>query len=129
MKNKKRIIIIASLIVLFVAAFWVSKYYYQLMLIQGDSMSPTYKNFSLVVIDKRADNYKVGDVIAFRKDNIDGVIVKRIAGCPGDTEYSLGEGEYYVLGDNLDKSIDSRSEEIGNVLEGDIIGRICWPVK
>ena len=37
----------------------------------------------------------------------------------------LGEGEYFLLGDNRDSSEDSRFENIGNVSMGQIIGR-AW---
>lgn len=37
----------------------------------------------------------------------------------------LGEGEYFLLGDNRDSSEDSRFENIGNVSIGQIIGR-AW---
>lgn len=36
---------------------------------------------------------------------------------------TLGEDEYFVLGDNRNWSKDSRSEEIGNIKREDIIGR------
>lgn len=38
-------------------------------------------------------------------------------------EITLGSDEYFVIGDNRERSIDSRSEEIGNVRSKDIIGR------
>ena len=37
----------------------------------------------------------------------------------------LGEGEYFLLGDNRDSSEDSRFENIGNVSAGQIVGR-AW---
>lgn len=42
-----------------------------------------------------------------------------------DGGITLGEGEYFVLGDNRQASEDSRFESIGNVTEGQIIGK-CW---
>lgn len=42
----------------------------------------------------------------------------------------LGEGEYFVLGDNRNNSMDSRTEAVGNVKREDIIGRAwlrIWP--
>ncbi len=38
-------------------------------------------------------------------------------------EIHLGEDEYFVVGDNRDKSIDSRFAEVGNVKKDKIIGR------
>lgn len=41
-------------------------------------------------------------------------------------EVTLGEDEYFVMGDNRNWSRDSRSEEIGNIKREDIIGRACF---
>lgn len=38
-------------------------------------------------------------------------------------EVHLASDEYFVIGDNRPESIDSRSEEIGNVKSSDILGR------
>ena len=45
---------------------------------------------------------------------------------------TLGENEYFVLGDNRNGSADSRLEEVGNVDKSRIIGRACvrfWPLR
>ncbi len=42
-----------------------------------------------------------------------------------ETEFTLSEGEYFVLGDNRNNSEDSRYQTIGNVSEDDIVGR-AW---
>ncbi len=45
---------------------------------------------------------------------------------------TLGEGEYFVLGDNRNNSTDSRSASVGNVHESMIIGRAwlrIWPLS
>lgn len=39
----------------------------------------------------------------------------------------LGDDEYYVLGDNLDSSMDSRFSQVGNVNRSQIIGKV-WKV-
>ena len=39
---------------------------------------------------------------------------------------TLKEDEYFLLGDNREKSMDSRREEIGNVKENDILGKILF---
>lgn len=41
------------------------------------------------------------------------------------TEVKLGEGEYFVLGDNRNNSEDSRYESVGNVKKSDITGK-AW---
>lgn len=45
---------------------------------------------------------------------------------------TLGEDEYFVLGDNRNNSRDSREPSVGNISRGDIIGRALlrvWPVS
>lgn len=43
---------------------------------------------------------------------------------------TLGDDEYFVLGDNRNNSVDSRASEVGNIKRDDIIGRAwvrIWP--
>lgn len=45
---------------------------------------------------------------------------------------TLGADEYFVMGDNRNNSTDSRTELVGNVKRGDIIGRAwvrIWPIS
>ncbi len=47
-------------------------------------------------------------------------------------EIELGEEEYFVLGDNRNNSVDSRSEDVGNISRDQIIGRAwvrIWPLS
>lgn len=44
----------------------------------------------------------------------------------------LGEDEYFVLGDNRNDSLDSRTEEVGNVKGEDLVGKAVfriWPLS
>ena len=40
-------------------------------------------------------------------------------------EILLGKGQYLVLGDNAEESVDSRFSEVGVVQEEDILGFVC----
>lgn len=84
-------------VVVLLAAFYVSHNWFQLMLIQGRSMEPSYHHMQLVVLDKRADTYQYGDVIAFHSDGLSTVLVKRVAACPGDTVV-ITDGTLFVNG-------------------------------
>ena len=45
---------------------------------------------------------------------------------------TLGEDEYFVMGDNRNNSSDSRLAEVGNIKRDQIIGRAwvrIWPLK
>lgn len=65
-------------------AFVCSRYFYQLMLIQGDSMSPTYHHLQMAVLDKRDRAFQAGDVVAFDCRGLSATLVKRVAAVPGD---------------------------------------------
>lgn len=167
-----------AIILIIMAAWYISEFHYQLMLIQGDSMSPSFHHLQLVVLDKHSEEFSYGDVVAFRCAGLDAVLVKRVVACPGDTvqivflnemssngqdtselgalnvkkggillvngeintvygreavfdyagiaekELKLGKGEYFVIGDNVAESKDSRYQSIGTVRVEDIIGKV-----
>lgn len=117
-------------------------------------MYPTYHNFQLVLLTKVNTNYESNDVIAFHNSTLNTTLIKRIVGVPGDfimikegilyvndypyfeqqiiLEYAgiaenvihLQDDEYFVLGDNHQQSIDSRSKEVGCIHADDILGKI-----
>ncbi|MGN0435517.1 MAG: S26 family signal peptidase, partial [Wujia sp.] len=45
-----------------------------------------------------------------------------------EKEIILSSDEYFVMGDNIDESKDSRYSDIGLVREENVIGRICFPI-
>lgn len=117
-------------------------------------MEPAYHSGQFLILDKHSDDYGYGDVVAVRKENIEGLLVKRIVALPGDLisiqegilyvngcaeEYGhgkidyagiaeapfvLGEEFYFVLGDNVQASRDSRYSEIGLIHRDEIRGKV-----
>ena len=158
-KNKTKLIrsiLFASYIVcIAIIAALVSKYCFQLILVQGRSMEPTYHNMQLVMIKKGSDDVAEGDIIAFECVSLNSVLIKRVVAIPGQVvviqngtlyvdgrgnhfyedkrfsyaglfgdEVRLSKDEYAVIGDNIDKSIDSRYSEVGLISSNAIIGKI-----
>ena len=94
--------------------------------VPSESMEPTIPAGSFIWGTRLYGELKIGDVIVFEHQGQ--YLVKRIAGCPGDiidlTKISymdsypfpnrgtnflvVPENWYYVLGDNVQNSIDSR---------------------
>lgn len=138
---------------------YVSRNWFQLLLIQGNSMTPSYRNMQLVIVDKRIEQYQKGDVVAFWCDSLEErriVLVKRVAATPGDVlqiiegtllvngqiseqfpqkgmfkesgiaaePIMLSEEEYFVIGDNVNASRDSRYMDIGILSEEQLLGVI-----
>ena len=154
--HKKYIMHISFFLGILLLTFYISTNWYQFLLIQGESMRPTYHNMQLVILDRNTDDYTYGDVIAFQCAALGSVLVKRIAACPGDEvhiedgnlyvngiissvyskngifEYAgmadsailLDDGQYFVIGDNIKESKDSRYQEIGCIEIDTILGKV-----
>lgn len=60
------------------------------------------------------------------------VIAAENIGTTASSPLTLGEDEYFVMGDNRNNSLDSRSEIVGNVTRDQITGRAwirIWPLE
>ena len=97
-----------------------------------ESMEPTLKTGSLILGLRCCDDLQNGDIIIFRHDG--SYLVKRIAACEGDslihqeTEVTVPENCFYVLGDNTDSSHDSRYWENPFVSYEDVMAKLFLPV-
>jgi signal peptidase I len=108
--------------------------------VEGRSMLRAYAPGSRLVVEGVSYRFRaprIGDVVVVRWENAPvrpggapGVDLKRIAAGPGaevtvrgEADF-LGNDEWYVLGDNLDESTDSR--ELGPVKTRQITGRVWF---
>ena len=149
---------VRSIRVLGVAASALGALYVQPVrpvIVSGNSMMPTYHTNEVVLTSSKIGSLEKGDVVVVR--NQSGTYLKRLAFVPGDTilqfrqhngkwidlirvratknsidnirAYKVPMGHYYVLGDNLELSVDSR--EFGVIYGDQIIGKVLdqreWP--
>lgn len=153
MKRKFTVPYYAIICIIFVLCMIISRFFCQLTLIQGRSMEPEYHNGQFVLVDRTGSEYHAGDVILFHCEELSASLVKRVVACPGDrivisagqlfvnsvpapgysgiayagiaeTELTLDSESYFVLGDNLAESKDSRYAEIGIINIKEIKGKV-----
>lgn len=80
-----------------------------------------------VAIDEGGDVYINGELLS--EEYITG---KSLGECDIEFPYKVNEGEYFVIGDNREVSLDSRLQELGCVPQDQLLGKLyfrVWPVK
>jgi signal peptidase I len=100
-----------------------------------------------IVVIQRNGTFLIKRVVALGGDTVEGkddlfFVNGRLLNEPyiqrtGDASLNLGQfgpvkiapGELFVLGDNRDNSLDSRSAEFGSVTEGSVGGRVLYAVR
>ena len=113
----------------------------RLMRVYGHSMAPLLHPGQLVFVDEHAYAARepfLGELVAARPEALGGAqtFVKRIAGLPHERvsfdgrEWELGDGEYFLVGDHQEHSLDSRT--FGPVTQDELVGPVTarlWPWK
>lgn len=134
----------------------IRSYIVEPFFVEGETMSPTYNNGDYLLINKTTAKFDRSDIIIARnpKDQ-DQFLIKRIIGLPyekveikngnvfidrkilneeylteqtfGDISTTLNSDQYFILGDNRNKSLDSRF--FGPISLNDIEGKIFYKVS
>ena len=112
----------------------------RLMRVHGHSMAPTLHPGELVFVRQggyRSRAPRRGEIVAARPASLGGkTFVKRIVGLPcervrvGAKEWELGDGEFFLLGDQPEHSMDSQL--FGPVTRDELVGPVplrVWPWK
>jgi signal peptidase I len=129
----RRLIALAAATVASVAAL-VSLRLVQRYRVEGRSMLRAYAPGDRLLVEKLSYRWRsprVGEVMVVRQAAASGRLdLKRIAAGPGaivtvhGAQQYLGNNEWYVLGDNLSESADSR--QLGPISQHDIVGRVWF---
>ena len=100
--------------------------------VKGRSMLRAYAPGDRLLVEALSYRFRrprIGEVVVVRRQGVEGRLdLKRIVAGPGATvtingeERVLAADEWYVLGDNLNESQDSRT--LGPVRTKDIVGRV-----
>lgn len=141
-------ILIHLLIILPLRLFVISPFW-----VVGESMSPTYHDSDYLLANKLNTDFSRGDVIIFYKEELEtSFSIKRIVGLPtekvdihdgkvfingqtlsepyssgetfGNISLTLSADQYFILGDNRNKSSDSRN--FGPIHQSDIEGKVFY---
>ena len=131
--------------------------FWMLIYVPSASMAPTLKGGDLLIGSRQFSEIERGDIAVFQMDGA--LLIKRVIGLPGDEirideagtvfvngsaleesyiefqrqgqsqEFEVPEGEYLMLGDNREVSIDSRDGDIGTVPREHILGKVMLIVR
>jgi signal peptidase I len=115
------------------AAVAIRKYVLFFAVVSSGSMLPALKQGDWLVVRRMYGSIGRGDILLFYSRELGQVLVKRVAGLPGDTlvvdtggregVFRVPEGKYFLMGDNRKHSIDSRSWKEPYVPKEDVLGK------
>lgn len=115
-KKRNRSFIITVLLTI-VSCFLLLQVLFGVTVVEGDSMQPTISEGSIVIFERWKQERKEGDIVIVKMN--EGQIIKRID--------KIEEEQVYLLGDNLEKSVDSRV--FGSVDQSRIVGKAVCVIR
>jgi signal peptidase I len=129
----KRLVTAASSVLAIMIAL-VSTRVIRRYVVEGRSMLRAFAPGERLLVESltyRVRTPRLGEVVVIRQQGSDGRLdIKRVAAGPASTvmvgaeERVLAPDEWYVLGDNLSESQDSRT--LGPVSTKDVVGRVWF---
>ena len=110
----------------------VFSFFFRIIQVDGESMVPTLDNGDKLIVWGAGYEPQRGDVVIVDSYTSYGKpLVKRVIAKGGDPiridvefPYTVPEGTVFVMGDNRNASLDSRSSYVGCIDERDILGKV-----
>lgn len=97
-KRKSQIPYIVAILLVVLLCGLCSRFCFQLTLLQGESMEPSYHSGQLLLLNKLDKTYERGSVILFYSETLERSLIKRICALPGDT-VQIKTGRLFVNGE------------------------------
>jgi len=134
-----------AIVLVFAIYFHISTSYF-FVIVEGNSMLPSFKNHQILYFSKKFDEISLGNMVVFKRNGE--TYIKRITGIPGGyylrgpadplsfamvakdfsskskyyTIETLKNDEFFAEGDNKSESFDSNS--FGPIKRSQIIGKL-----
>lgn len=86
--------------------------------VEGNSMTPAFNVGNMVLVNRFSyffNRPKIGDVVVLKREKF---MIKRIA--------KIKEKKFFIIGDNKEESIDSRS--FGWIDRSEIVGKVIFKI-
>ncbi len=114
MKHKKWLLLSIEILIIWILLANVGIAY-----VSGNSMMPALETGDILIYTRWGSKDE-GDIIIFQSETYNRLLIKRIE--------KVENEQYYVLGDNLSNSEDSRNPLIGWVPEEKVKGRVIFRI-
>ena len=117
----------------FVLILVLFKTVFLLAYVPSGSMEPTIEKESYIFGIRLLGDLKTGDIVIFEHE--DSILIKRIAACPGDeitvdgVLYQVPDNGYFMLGDNVNRSYDSRYWDEPYVNRNKVMAKFVFGIK
>ena len=154
-KSNETVSFMISIIITVVLTILFNTFIASFTMVSGNSMEPTFEDNDILIAEKLTKSFERFDIVIAKNENVFLIkriiglpgetiqIVNNDIYINGtklddvitvDMEYSgiaseaitLGEDEYFVMGDNRSISIDSRDESIGPISKDEICGHVIF---
>lgn len=128
MKKQNHIICLAVPVVITAIVFFLLQFVFLVGYVPSASMEPTLHQGSYILGIRFYGELETGDIVIFKHD--EKLLVKRISAVGGDVIEHAGQellvpnGCYYMLGDNLANSYDSRYWDDPFISESSIAAKL-----